>query len=226
MISIEWDGLTDRERYNDWYLRERDRCADAARDARWPDLFEELGKHPRRVNLPRPGQRSGFAPLHQAAWHGADFAVVSRLIAHGAWRTQLTRDGRRPVDIAREQGHTHLLELLEPVVVRPLPSPAQALEHHFHTLLRETTGDCFEKAEHLLPPLAPLTEGPAVEIAFKVVGMLGGFTYGLAEGYGDVPEHLHVHAHSRMDADAGDFYRVTPEGYTKEDRRPAPPPPA
>ncbi|MFE9976082.1 ankyrin repeat domain-containing protein [Streptomyces hirsutus] len=206
---MEWDGLTDREHFGDWYRQERDRFADRARDADWDGLFEELGRQPGWVNLPRPGKRSGFAPLHQAAWHGADFAVVSRLIAHGAWRTQRTRDGRRAVDLARERGHTHLLQLLEPVVVRHLPSPADALEHHFHALLRESTGRCFEQIEHLLPPLSPLTEGPSVEIVFKVVGMMGGFTYRLEE---DV---VHVHGHSRMDADSGQYYRVTPEGWSR-----------
>jgi hypothetical protein len=219
MISMEWDGLTDRERFNEWYLRERDRFSDRARDADWNGVFEELGRNPRWVNLPRPGNRSGFTLLHQAAWHGADFAVVSRLIAHGAWRTQRTRDGRRAVDVAREQGHTHLLELLEPVVVRQLPSPPDALERHFHSLLRETTGRCFEEIEHLLPPLSPLTEGPAVEIAFRVVGMMGGFTYRLEE---DV---LHVHGHSRMDADDGDHYRVTLKGWSRIERTRVPPPP-
>ncbi|GGL93488.1 hypothetical protein GCM10010129_41690 [Streptomyces fumigatiscleroticus] len=219
MISMEWDGLTDRGRFNDWYLKERDRFADRARDADWDGLFEELDREPRWINLPRPGNSSGFAPLHQAAWHGAEFAVVSRLLAHGAWRTQRTRDGRRPVDIARERGHTHLLELLEPVVVRRLPAPPETLERHFHALLRERTGSCFQEIEHLLPPLAPLTEGPAVQIFFQVVGMMGGFTYRLAKDY------VHVHGHSRMDGDDGDHYRVTPEGWSRIDRSPVPPPP-
>lgn len=215
---MEWDGITDRERFNEWYLKERDRLSDTARDADWNGLFEELGRHPSRVNLSRPGNGSGFTPLHQAAWHGADFAIVSRLIAHGAWRTQRTRDGQLAVDIAREQGHTHLLGLLEPVVVRQLPSPPEALEHHFHALLRERTGRCFEEIEHLLPPLAPLTEGPAVEIFFQVVGMMGGFTYRLAEDY------VRVRAHSRMDGDDGEYYRVTPEGWSRIERTRVPPP--
>ncbi|MFH9864233.1 hypothetical protein [Streptomyces sp. NPDC017202] len=77
MIRMEWDGLTGRERSGDRYPRGRDRFADTARDADRNGLFEELGSRPERVDLPRPGNRSGFAPLHQAAWHGADFAVVS-----------------------------------------------------------------------------------------------------------------------------------------------------
>ncbi|MCZ1010326.1 ankyrin repeat domain-containing protein [Streptomyces lydicus] len=219
MISMQWDGLTDRERFNERYREERDRFSDTARDADWNGLFEELERNPHWANLPRPGNRSGFAPLHQAAWHGADFAVVSRLLAHGAWRTQRTRDGRRAVDIAREQGRTHLLELLEPVVVRRFPSPPEMLEYHFHSLLREKTGHCFEETEHLLPPLAPLMEGPAVEIVFPVVGMMGGFTYRLEK------DCVKVHAHSRMDSDDGDYYRVTPEGWSKVERSRIPPPP-
>ena len=219
MIGVEWDGLTDRERYNDWYLKERDRVSDLARDADWEGLFGELVKNPERVNLARPGNRSGFAPLHQAAWHGATIAVVSRLIAHGAWRTQRTRDGRRPVDIARERGHTHLLELLEPVVVRQLPAPSEVLERHFHAMLRERTGSCFDEIEHLLPPLSPLTEGADVRIFFRVVGMMGGFHYRL---HADI---VHVHGSSRMDGDNGDFYHVTPDGWTKLPYSPKPPPP-
>lgn len=84
MISVEWDGLTDREHFGDLYRQERNRFADRARDADWGGLFEELGRRPGWVGLPRPGNRSGFAPLHQAAWHGAGPTVVSRLIAHGA----------------------------------------------------------------------------------------------------------------------------------------------
>ncbi|MDT0387440.1 ankyrin repeat domain-containing protein [Streptomyces dubilierae] len=216
---MEWDGLTDRERYGDRYLKERDRFADLARDADWDGLFAELVEHPERANLARPGNRSGFAPLHQAAWHGAGIAVVSRLIAHGAWRTRRTRDGRRPVDIARERGHTHLLELLEPVAVRQLPAPADALERHFHAMLRERTGRCFEETEHLLPPLSPLTEGLDVRIFFRVAGMMGGFHYRLHA------DTVHVNGTSRMDGDHGDFYRVTPDGWTRLPYSPTPPPP-
>ncbi|MFG3197983.1 ankyrin repeat domain-containing protein [Streptomyces sp. NPDC048208] len=205
---MEWDGLTDRGQFGGMYLQERDHFADLARDADWEAVFEALVGRPGWANLPRPGIRSGFAPLHQAAWHGADFAVVSRLIAHGAWRTQRTVDGRRPVDIARDRGHTRLLELLEPVGVRSLPAPAEALERHFHALLRDRTGGCLERTEHLLPPLTPLTEGPDVSIVFPVVGMMGGFTCRLGQ------DLLHVHAHSRMDFDDGSHYRVTTTGWS------------
>ncbi|MEU6817359.1 ankyrin repeat domain-containing protein [Streptomyces sp. NPDC046860] len=202
---MEWDGLTDRGQFGEEYLRERDRFADLARDADWDAVFEELGRRPEWANLPRPGLRSGFAPLHQAAWHGADFAVVSRLIAHGAWRTRRARDGGRAVDVARERGHTHLLELLEPVPVRTLPAPAHELERHFHALLRDHAGHALERTEHLLPPL---TEGPDVGVVFPVAGMMGGFTYRLG------PDHLHVHAHSRMDYSDGSRYRVTATGWS------------
>ncbi|WP_257231727.1 hypothetical protein [Streptomyces sp. Rer75] len=72
-----------------------------------------------------------------------------------------------------------------------------------------STRCCFEEAEHLLPPLAPLTEGPAVEITFTVWGLMGGVTYRLEE------DDVYVHIHSRMDADDGEHYRVAPDGWTK-----------
>ncbi|MGW0867728.1 ankyrin repeat domain-containing protein [Streptomyces sp. NPDC002611] len=219
MINMEWDGLTDRDRYGDWYLKARDRFSDLARDADWSGLFGELEENPRYVNLARPGSHSGFAPLHQAAWHGATIAVVSRLLAHGAWRTHRSRDGRLPVDIARERGHTHLLELLESVAIRRLPTPSDVLEHHFHAMLRERTGSCFDKIKHLLPPLSPLTESRDARIFFRVAGMMGGFHYRLQA------DTVHVHRSSRMDADNGEFYQVTPDGWTKLPYSPRPPAP-
>ncbi|MEV0239341.1 hypothetical protein AB0I06_05275 [Streptomyces sp. NPDC050674] len=59
---LQWDGLTDRACFDDWYREERDRFADMARDAAWNRLFEALGERPEWVNLPRPGNRSGFSP--------------------------------------------------------------------------------------------------------------------------------------------------------------------
>ncbi len=58
-----------------------------------------------------------------------------------------------------------------------------------------------------------------MRIVFRVIGMMGGYTIRLA---GD---HVHVHGHSRMDADDGDHYRVTPSGWTRIELRPVPPPP-
>jgi hypothetical protein len=48
---------------------------------------------------------------------------------------------------------------------------------------------------------------------------MGGFHYRL---HADV---VHVHGSSRMDGDNGDFYQVTPDGWTRLPYSPKPPPP-
>ena len=67
------------------------------------------------VNQWRVGGSSWFAPLHQAAWHGASDSVVTGLLERGALRSLRTRDGRTAYDVAAARGHSHLLDLLSPV---------------------------------------------------------------------------------------------------------------
>ena len=58
-----------------------------------------------------------------------------------------------------------------------------------------------------------------MEIAFKVAGMVGGFSYRLGE------DHLRVHFHWRMYAEGGERFRVTPDGWSRVERSRVPPPP-
>jgi len=52
------------------------------------------------VNSTRPGGKSLYAPLHQAAYGDAPPEVVRRLIDLSAWRTLQNSHGERPLDIA------------------------------------------------------------------------------------------------------------------------------
>ncbi|MER7401879.1 hypothetical protein ABT373_05175 [Streptomyces sp. NPDC000070] len=92
MIGMEWDGLTDRDRYGDWYLKERDRFPDLARDADWDAMSGELGKNPGWVNLPGPGTAAGgfHYRLHEdiAHVHGS-----SRMDGDNGDFYQVTPDG-------------------------------------------------------------------------------------------------------------------------------------
>ncbi|MFR9804436.1 hypothetical protein ACL02T_19425 [Pseudonocardia sp. RS010] len=85
------------------------------------------------MNMPQFGGRSGFAPLHQAAWHGAGPEVIGRLLERGAWRTLTDTSGRRPVDIARDLGHDDLVPLLSPH--EELPSNAADITTYLHAMI-------------------------------------------------------------------------------------------
>lgn len=60
---------------------------------------------------PNARQQHGWTPLHGAAASG-DRAVVEALLAAGADRALAIDDGRRAADLARENGHADLAELL------------------------------------------------------------------------------------------------------------------
>ena len=132
---------------------DRHALADAARDADWTRVFELLSKyrkwwHPTRpgswVNSTRPGGSSWYAPLHQAAWHSAEVAVVQRLIDLGAWRTLRNARGERAVDVAERRGHRHLIRVLAPEFEHHVPREVLLkVQAHFHAVIRG-------RAEHLV----------------------------------------------------------------------------
>ncbi|MFI7692415.1 hypothetical protein ACIBQ6_25330 [Nonomuraea sp. NPDC049655] len=178
--ASRWDGVTLRSTYKDHLLEERDELADAARDGAWSTVFELLEEHPEWINGGRVGGTSGYAPLHQAAWHGADVSVVHRLISRGAWRTLRTAQGERAIDIATRRGHHALLAPLTPVIRHHLPAGTlRSIQHHFHALIHERADDLVTEHQLRLPDLEPLTEQRHPACWFAVPGMYGGFSYRL-----------------------------------------------
>ena len=89
--------------------------ANAAKVYDWDKVLHLLYANPELINATRPGGKSWYTPLHQAAHGGAQVAVVQRMLALGASTTQRTANGDRAVDIARQKGHEYLIKLLEPV---------------------------------------------------------------------------------------------------------------
>jgi ankyrin repeat protein len=55
----------------------------------------------------------GVIPLHLAA-HQGHREIVALLIEHGADKSARSTEGERPVDAARQKGHSALIPLLEP----------------------------------------------------------------------------------------------------------------
>ncbi|MBK8976150.1 MAG: ankyrin repeat domain-containing protein [Planctomycetes bacterium] len=60
---------------------------------------------------PNASQRGGWTPLHGAAKRG-DLELVDLLVKRGADVATTAEDGRRAIDLAREQGHAHVVEHL------------------------------------------------------------------------------------------------------------------
>ena len=170
----EWDGVTLRTSFSAQELARRDQIADAARNGHWPQLFALLGTA--HVNRTRPGGTKGFAPLHQAAWHGAPVEVAQRLIGLGAWRLLRTTAGQTPLDIAQQRGHRHLFDVLQPVVRHPLAENVLAgLQEHLTMLIRGGRYADFVLQQQLrLPQLAPITELTEPELWLPVPGQYGG----------------------------------------------------
>ncbi|MFF4307808.1 PQQ-binding-like beta-propeller repeat protein [Streptomyces sp. NPDC001601] len=183
----EWDGVTLRSTLHPEAAAGRDRLADAARDADWQTVFRILDESPSWANSARLEGHRGYAPLHQAAWHGVTVETAERLLSYGAWRTLRTSSGDRPIDIAARRGHRHLTSVLSPEVKHPLSRDVLArLQRNFHNLIREIadpTGgrgpDLSTREKLRLPDLEVLTELDRPAFWFPVPGMYGGFQFEL-----------------------------------------------
>ncbi len=91
---LSWPGVLDPSLLKEEVVTRNHRLADAAKAGRWAEVFEVLELEWVSVNQWRLGGSSWFAPLHQAAWHGASASVVSGLLERGALRGLPARDGR------------------------------------------------------------------------------------------------------------------------------------
>lgn len=172
-----WDGVTLRSGYVTDMVRVRDHLADDAEAGRWSDVLERLVDQPWWVNSSRLGHHGCYAPLHQAAWQGVDPSVVERLLVLGAWRTLRTSKGLRAVDIAERRSHRHLVEILRPVPVHPVPDAVlEPLQRQLHLLIRGRAPGLVTEHQLRLPELGPLTELDPPQMRFPVPKMHGGFT--------------------------------------------------
>ena len=210
-MDIIWDGITQARTLTDEAAAARHALADAAKSGDWPRVLELLSSHREWINSSRPGGSAWYAPLHQAAWHGAPVAVVRQLIGSGAWRTHQNAHGERPVDIAARRDHRHLLETLAPVHRHPVPLgillKAQA---HFHTVIRGRAERLIDEHGLRLPELEPLLELDTPKMWFAVPGMYGGFSYRLEAG--GVRPKLVSESWCRVVDGSGQRHEITPGG--------------
>lgn len=65
----------------------------------WDEVLDILERYPALIN--HVSQKKGYSALHQAAWHGADLAIVGRLLQYGADTRLKTHDKQQTAfDIA------------------------------------------------------------------------------------------------------------------------------
>jgi hypothetical protein len=165
-----------RDGYSPAFVERRDALADAARDAEWDRVFQLLSHDRNWVNAPRLCSRSGYAPLHQAAWHGASTPVVERLLALGAWRTLRTANSARPLDIALAGGHHHLVDLLTAEPNGVPESVTTDIQTYLHALIVVRSRHYGLERVTRLPQVEPLLElSPGRGLWCPVPGMYGGF---------------------------------------------------
>ena len=210
-MDIIWDGITQTGTLTDDADQTRHALANAAKCGDWSRVVELVSENQNLINCTRPGGSARYAPLHQAAWHGAPVTVVQQLIGFGAWRTHQNARGERPVDVADRQGHRYLLGALAPEYKHHVPfGVLLKVQAHFHTVIR-SRAERFIEAEGLrLPELEPLLEFEEPKMWFPVPGMYGGFKYRLKTG--GVQPKLISESWCRVVGGSGQRHEITPSG--------------
>jgi hypothetical protein len=210
-MDIIWDGITCAEMLKESAAEARFALADAAKAYDWPCVFELISENKDFINSCRPGGKSLFTLLHQAAHGGAPVEVIRRLIDLGAWRTLQNTRGERAVDVAERRGHQHLREILEPVLKRRVPiGVLLKIQSHFHEVIRGRIDHELPGHRLRLPELESLLELERPHIWFPVPGMYGGFSYRL-ESTG-VEAKLVSKSWCRVVGGSGQRHEITSEG--------------
>lgn len=189
--------------------------ADAARQGTWGEVFSVLDRNPDLVNVSRPGGRSAFTPLHQAAYHGATPAA-QELVRRGAWLALRTTDGETAAEVAMRRGHRELAALLAPPTRWAVPTESlRAMEFYLHALIRIRADELVSKAGLRLPPVEPLTGMQSPRLWFPIPGMYGGFSLCLLRG----GEHAVLQADSwcRMASGSEERHLITARGVQQLD---------
>lgn len=210
-MDIIWDGITQSETLNEDAANTRIALADAAKSYKWSTVFELLSKYGELVNSCRPGGKSLYAPLHQAAYAGAPADIVHRLLELGAWRTLQNARGERAVDVAVRKGHHQLRETLEPVLKHQVPiGVLLKIQSHFHEVIRGRIDRELPNHGLRLPELEPLLELDRPQMWFPVPGMYGGFSYCLESTGADAK--LVAESWCRVVGGSGQRHEITTYG--------------
>lgn len=176
-----------------------------AKSGDWDALLEMIDRQPfLTANRWRPDSASYYAPLHQAAWHGAPADVVLALVAAGAWRRLRTRKGETAADIARRKGHGWLLPLLQVEPHEDLdPQTIPAIDAGLALVVEKRIRPHITTAlRH--PTCEVLLDCPDRRLWYPVDGMYGGFSIQLREN------HLYVESWSRVVGGSGLAHVITP----------------
>ncbi|MGW6421177.1 ankyrin repeat domain-containing protein [Nocardia sp. NPDC055053] len=208
-MEILWWGWYRRKFFSESGIAARDQLADAARAGDWDVVIDVAGRD-RTINTTRVGGSSGFAPLHQAAWHGAPTAVVERLLELGGWRTLRTADGDTAAEIAAARGNDQLSGLLAPRLIREVDATVLAqLECQLHAVILGRVLDLCQECGFRPPPLTPLLEYPGAKMWAAIPGMYGGFAIELDAD----TDELDVSSWCRVAGGSGERHRIRADGF-------------
>ena len=209
--ELYWDGITKSKTLDPLAARERNRVADNAKGCGWSELIAILAGDPHLVNTTRPDGKAAYAPLHHAAFGGAPVDTVHHLLKLGAFRTLRDSQGSRPVDIAFDRGHRHLLAILEPEFKRRMgPDVLSAIQGHFHALIRERASELVSEHSLRLPELEIVLEFTRTKFWFAIPGMYGGFVFWLV-GKESEPK-LITESWCRVAEGSGQRHEITEHG--------------
>lgn len=209
-----WDGVTQPESLSRKEREAREKLASSAYHSDWNSVFQILRQNSEWVNFTKVGGVSRYTPLHQAAYNGAPIEVVEVLLYMGAWRAIRNQHGKRPIDIAQDQNHQHLFEILEPVYHQKIPTDIlQDLQNNFHDVIIGRAKEQVEENQLNLPELEPMLEyDSACPFWFGIPGMFGGFKYWLENRWDSTL--LISESWSYVVKGSGERHIVTPFGCT------------
>lgn len=199
--------------YQDHFLAMNHKVADAARDGNWDQLFCLLEDHPKLINYSRIGGKSGYTPLHQAAYNQAPADVLRKLLAMGAFRTVRNSSGETAFDVGiKQNAFPENMGLLAPELARMCTwDDIAQLDDMFLKLVQDVIGELWCESDLKLPSLSVIFELECPQLWIPIPGMYGGFHVVLSRS-GDSPQCL-VKSWSRICEGSEKTHLLMKHGY-------------
>ncbi|WP_372366681.1 hypothetical protein [Candidatus Uabimicrobium sp. HlEnr_7] len=216
-LCITWDGTTTRGYVSSVNVMQDD-FIDYIKSENWQPAAEILDDEWFEFVTMLVDESMDYSPLHYAAYKGAPIEFFQKMLEKGALRTLENKYGERAIDIAKKNGHNHLLEILEPMYQRDIPFEIlERIQENFYKLIRSRIIEIISldaiktiEQEVIFPKLAHLLEKEEIRVWFPIPGMYGGFYYWF-EGEGSNTK-LIAKSWCRVWGGSEQCHEITPEG--------------
>jgi|GEM_PF-4229973 len=207
---MQWDGVTQSNTLRERLVMLTGEVFAAIHQKDWQLTLAKMAENYVKANQIELDEPSYNSIIHYAAKDGVPVKVVQELINRGASRTIKNADSKTALDLAKDNQHQHLLDILTPQYIFDVSLTAlHLIENQFHQLIRDEAGQFIDKHQLRLPQLTLLLEQAYPYVSFPIPEYYGGYKFKLLIDEDNIS--LICQVSSKMSDGAAQIHQITPD---------------